>query len=200
MRILGPCRSTMMATVRPVWRHISRTSSARRRWSSALPCEKLSRTTSTPALNMRSRVSGSLEEGPRVATILVLRRMAFISRNCSRLASACRGGSARGRLDRARGGFPASFRSRPGRGRMAHPLKPERTPVKSAIFPPGGNTAPLREGGTSVLATQIRQKDGIFYFGSLPAPELLDKVRFISRFYGEGEEIAPARIAHDDEI
>jgi len=51
-----------------------------------------------------------------------------------------------------------------------------------------------------VLATQIRQKDGIFYFGSLPAPELLDKVRFISRFYGEGEEIAPARIAHDDEI
>ena len=51
-----------------------------------------------------------------------------------------------------------------------------------------------------MLATQIRQKDGIFYFGSVRAPELLAKVRFISRFYGEGEEIAPARIAQDDEI
>src|SRR6185295_11407260 len=51
-----------------------------------------------------------------------------------------------------------------------------------------------------VLATQIRQKDGIFYFGSVRAPELLQKVRFISRFYGEGEEIAPARVSHDDEI
>ncbi len=46
-----------------------------------------------------------------------------------------------------------------------------------------------------MLATQIRQKDGIFYFGSIRAPELLAKVRFISRFYGEGEEIAPARIS-----
>ena len=51
-----------------------------------------------------------------------------------------------------------------------------------------------------MLATQIRQKDGIFYFASYRAKDLLDKVRFISRFYGDGEEIAPARIAHDDEI
>ena len=51
-----------------------------------------------------------------------------------------------------------------------------------------------------MLATQIRQKDGIFYFGSVRAPELLAKVRFISRFYGEGEEIAPARISQEDEI
>jgi len=51
-----------------------------------------------------------------------------------------------------------------------------------------------------VLATQIRQKDGIFYFGSVRAPELLAKVRFISRFYGEGEEIAPARVSQEDEI
>ena len=40
-------------------------------------------------------------------------------------------------------------------------------------------------------ATQIRQKDGVFYFVSYPAKDLLEKVRFISRFYGEGEEIAP---------
>src|SRR6185436_2621697 len=49
-------------------------------------------------------------------------------------------------------------------------------------------------------ATQIRQKDGIFYFASYRAADLLDKVRFISRFYGDGEEIAPARISQDDEI
>ena len=51
-----------------------------------------------------------------------------------------------------------------------------------------------------MLATQIRQKDGIFYFVSYPAEELLAKVRFISRFYGDGEQIAPSRIAQDDDI
>ena len=40
-------------------------------------------------------------------------------------------------------------------------------------------------------ATQIRQKDGVFYFVSYRAKDLLAKVRFISRFYGEGEQIAP---------
>src|SRR3954465_9242949 len=53
---------------------------------------------------------------------------------------------------------------------------------------------------TTMLAAQIRQKDGIFYFGCYRAPELLQRVRFISRFYGEGEEIAPSRVSHDDEI
>ena len=51
-----------------------------------------------------------------------------------------------------------------------------------------------------MLATQIRQKDGVFYFVSYPAKELLAKVRFISRFYGDGEEIAPSRIAQDDDV
>jgi len=49
-------------------------------------------------------------------------------------------------------------------------------------------------------ATQIRQKDGVFYFASYRARELLAKVRFISRFYGEGEEIPASRIAQDDDI
>ncbi len=51
-------------------------------------------------------------------------------------------------------------------------------------------------------ATQIRQKDGIFYFANYRADELLSKIRFISRFYGESEaeQIAPSRIAHDDDI
>ena len=31
-------------------------------------------------------------------------------------------------------------------------------------------------------ATQIRQKDGVFYFVSYRAKDLLAKVRFISRF------------------
>ena len=49
-------------------------------------------------------------------------------------------------------------------------------------------------------ATQIRQKDGIFYFAAYKAKDLLAKVRFISRFYGEGEEIAAARISQDDDV
>ena len=44
-------------------------------------------------------------------------------------------------------------------------------------------------------ATQIRQKDGVFYFVNYRAKDLMAKVRFISRFYGEGEEIAPTRVA-----
>jgi DGQHR domain-containing protein len=45
-----------------------------------------------------------------------------------------------------------------------------------------------------VLATQIRQKDSVFYFCAYPSEDLLDKVRFISRFYAEG---APS-LAGDD--
>lgn len=42
-----------------------------------------------------------------------------------------------------------------------------------------------------MLATQIRQKDSVFYFASYPAEQLLDKVMFVSRFYGDGEQIPP---------
>ena len=51
-----------------------------------------------------------------------------------------------------------------------------------------------------MLATRIRQKDGIFYFVSYPAADVLNRVRFISRFYGEGEQIAPQTIPQHDEI
>ena len=51
-----------------------------------------------------------------------------------------------------------------------------------------------------MLATQVRQKDSTHYFVAYPAAELLQKVRFISRFYGEGDEIAPSRISEDDDI
>jgi DGQHR domain-containing protein len=51
-----------------------------------------------------------------------------------------------------------------------------------------------------MLATRIRQKDGVFYFISYPAQDLLKKVRFVSRFYGEGEHIAPAAVPQDDEV
>src|ERR1041384_4246379 len=40
-----------------------------------------------------------------------------------------------------------------------------------------------------MLATRIRQKDGIFYFVSFKAPDVLSRVRFTSRFYFEGETI-----------
>jgi DGQHR domain-containing protein len=51
-----------------------------------------------------------------------------------------------------------------------------------------------------MLATQIRQKDGVFYFVAYPSEDLLHKVRFISRFYGEGEKIAADEVAEDDEV
>src|SRR6516162_3456900 len=43
-----------------------------------------------------------------------------------------------------------------------------------------------------MLATQVRQKDSIFYFAAYPAEDLLDRVRFITRYYAEGERsLAP---------
>src|ERR1051325_482478 len=51
----------------------------------------------------------------------------------------------------------------------------------------------------SMIATQIRQKDAAFYFAAYPSEDLLAKVRFISRFYDVGEQIAPEEAdAHDD--
>src|SRR6516225_5477574 len=40
-----------------------------------------------------------------------------------------------------------------------------------------------------MLATRIRQKDGIFYFVSFKARDILSRVKFTSRFYFEGETI-----------
>jgi DGQHR domain-containing protein len=52
-----------------------------------------------------------------------------------------------------------------------------------------------------VLATQIRQKDSVFYFCAYPAEDILDKVRFISRFYAEGEpSIAGEAVEEGDEV
>jgi DGQHR domain-containing protein len=51
-----------------------------------------------------------------------------------------------------------------------------------------------------MLATRIRQKDSVFYFVSYPADEILNRVRFISRFYGETEQIAPQVVSQSDEI
>lgn len=51
-----------------------------------------------------------------------------------------------------------------------------------------------------MIATQIRQKDAVFYFAAYPSEELLTKVRFISRFYGEGEEIRPEEVPAEDDV
>jgi DGQHR domain-containing protein len=52
-----------------------------------------------------------------------------------------------------------------------------------------------------VLATQIRQKDSVFYFCAYPVDDVLDKVRFISRFYAEGEPSIPGdEVADGDEV
>ena len=52
----------------------------------------------------------------------------------------------------------------------------------------------------TMLATQVRQKDGVFYFAGYPVEDLLAKVRFISRFYGEGEKIAAEEVEEGDEV
>ena len=52
-----------------------------------------------------------------------------------------------------------------------------------------------------MLATQIRQKDSVFYFCAYPVDDILDKVRFISRFYAEGAPSLPGEeVADDDEV
>ncbi len=49
-----------------------------------------------------------------------------------------------------------------------------------------------------MLATQVRQKDSVFYFAAYPAEDLLDRVRFITRFYAEGEKSLKPDLAGDD--
>jgi DGQHR domain-containing protein len=51
-----------------------------------------------------------------------------------------------------------------------------------------------------MIATQIRQKDAVFYFAAYPSEELLQKVRFISRFYDEGEQIKPEDLPAEDDV
>jgi len=52
-----------------------------------------------------------------------------------------------------------------------------------------------------MIATQIRQKDALFYFASYPSEKLLERVRFISRFYDEeGAQIQPETIDEQDDV
>jgi DGQHR domain-containing protein len=51
-----------------------------------------------------------------------------------------------------------------------------------------------------VLATQVRQKDSVFYFASYPSEDLLTKVRFISRFYDEGDKLAADEVESSDDV
>src|SRR5205809_6683330 len=48
-----------------------------------------------------------------------------------------------------------------------------------------------------MIATRIRQKDGIFYFVSSKARDILNRVKFTSRFYFEGETIEAEADADD---
>src|SRR6188508_2429829 len=51
-----------------------------------------------------------------------------------------------------------------------------------------------------MLATRVRQKEGTFYFIAYNAVDLLEKVRFTSRYFFEGEEIAQAKISEHDDV
>ncbi len=52
-----------------------------------------------------------------------------------------------------------------------------------------------------MIATQVRQKDALFYFASYPSEKLLQQVRFISRYYDEeGGGIRPEDIPEGDDV
>ena len=52
-----------------------------------------------------------------------------------------------------------------------------------------------------MIATQVRQKDAVFYFAAYPAEQLLAKVRFISRYYSEeGGAIPPEEVPAEDDV
>jgi DGQHR domain-containing protein len=52
-----------------------------------------------------------------------------------------------------------------------------------------------------MLAMRMRQKEAEFYFVSYPAEDLLRKVRFLSRFYGRGEQPpGPERKREPDDV
>src|SRR5581483_3353299 len=49
-----------------------------------------------------------------------------------------------------------------------------------------------------MLATRIRQNEGLFYFVAYKVSDLLERVKFTSRYYFEGEEIKAESTGHDD--
>src|SRR3984957_15564529 len=52
-----------------------------------------------------------------------------------------------------------------------------------------------------MIATQIRQKDAVFYFASYPSEQPLTRVRFISRYFDEeGGVIAPEQAQAEDDV
>jgi hypothetical protein len=71
IRTFGPRRSPRMPTTRPALAAAARVPSIRRAWSSKLPCEKFTRTRSTPAAMRSASAAGGSVAGPSVATILV---------------------------------------------------------------------------------------------------------------------------------
>ncbi|MGH7230961.1 MAG: DGQHR domain-containing protein [Nitrospiraceae bacterium] len=64
----------------------------------------------------------------------------------------------------------------------------------------GGRKTVNQTDGVLMLATRIHQKDSLFYFISYKATDLLEKVRFTSRYYFEGEEIKGDMLREDDDV
>ena len=51
-----------------------------------------------------------------------------------------------------------------------------------------------------MLATRVKQKESTFYFVAYKTADLLEKVKFTSRYYFEGEELSEARLRQDDDV
>src|SRR5439155_21033281 len=54
--------------------------------------------------------------------------------------------------------------------------------------------------GATMLAMNVKQKESTFYFVAYRTADLLEKVKFSSRYYFEGEELSEARLRQDDEV
>ena len=123
-------------------------------WSCAVPCEKLRRTTSTPARIIRSSTSGVDDAGPRVATILVARGTGRIAHESSRCA--LRFASTGPGLAASRAGARAS-------------LGP-RAPAASCLRAPRGRHRPGRDVVTSVRCRTSRSPPSVS-----PPPAMLKR-------------------------
>src|SRR5438094_4811202 len=99
----------------------------------------------------------------------------------------------------------------------ARSARPERDSIqRTALRRPADKRRPYHElvpfgtcvpawisicSGPNMIATQVRQKDAVFYFASYASEQLLQKVRFISRYYDEaGGGIQAEEVPADDDV
>src|SRR3954468_4685632 len=180
-RSFGPCRSISSATGRAARSAAARTSAARRRSSSCVPCEQFRRAQSRPAAIRRSRTPGASVAGPSVATIFVRRSSIDRTRYASGLVRPVLGGGVgrrgdlggegnggwvgRGARLLAKGGGTLGEHESPD---VAHPRRPSAPPAHPAAVqePRGPRTGPAALHWRAVTES-LRLRAGDMTFAAL---------------------------------